>query len=126
MKIDLTKKFVDLDDKVLGAERECCVLLPAGGFARNAQGQHKTQMVPTPNEVTDLKTVCCISLLAQFEGDAADGAEKYKRFQAVQEFQKAKDSIELSAEQITMIKELISKSFTTLVMGQAFDMLEGK
>ncbi len=80
-------------------------------------------MVPTPNKKLELKEICIQSLLSNIPDDQTD---KYKKYKLFKKFHEANNKIDLESEEITLVKELIGKVYGTLVMGQAYDMLEGK
>ena len=122
MEIKLNKDFIGLDGKVMNSEKECCILKPDGTIAES-NGSVVTTTVPTPDKKLELKKVCINALLANIPDDQTDKYEKYKLFQ---KFHKANSKIELESGEITMLKELIKKFHETLIMGQAYDMLEGK
>lgn len=73
-----------------------------------------------------LKDVIFNSILAPVqEDDEKKKYEKYEIFKKVKEV--GKDGIvDLKAEEITTVKKSIGKVQPPLVMGQAFDILEGK
>ena len=98
MKIDLTKNFID----------------------------HKGSLILDGDKPWTLKNVIGQSLLSTFQGDEKlEGQKKYQLYQLGLKLEK-ESSVELTAEEIALIKDRISKGFTVLVMGQAWDMLEGK
>lgn len=51
---------------------------------------------------------------------------KYNRYKLAQRIAGAEGEVELSAEEVSMLKDLIGKAYAPLVVGQAFDLLEGK
>lgn len=51
--------------------------------------------------------------------------QKMDKYRIFQKIEKANKEIELTAEEITMIKQLIGESKPPLIVGQAWDMLEG-
>ena len=72
----------------------------------------------------DFKTVCVNSLLAAHPNESPDGTEKLRRYDLAMQIYKDEKE-DLSAEEIVLLKELISKVFTTLVVGQVFKALDG-
>ena len=65
------------------------------------------------------------ALLAQYPNDQTSGAEKHRRYKlwfAV----KAGGLQDLTAEDIAMIKDLIGKGWAPLIVGQCWEMLEGR
>ena len=70
-----------------------------------------------------LRDVCVDSLLAVDKRETLDSEEKLKRYSlALGIFNGKKDS--LSAEDIVLLKELIGKYYSTLIVGQALPMLD--
>lgn len=73
-----------------------------------------------------LREVCINSLLISRQGDTADGKEKFARFELAKKISDG-DTVELVAEEIAKIKKLIGLLYlNALVVGRAFEMLEGK
>jgi hypothetical protein len=55
------------------------------------------------------------------------GEDKYKKYSFMRRIHGAKEPVELKSEEVSFIKKAIGDSlFTTLVVGQAWDLLEGK
>ena len=54
------------------------------------------------------------------------GMDKVKKYELAKRIHNAKDEVELSAEDISLIKERIGEVFPALIVGQVFDLLEGK
>lgn len=124
--IKLNKDFTDIDGKVMNAERECCVILDSGKFAHNSDGSLLTRSVPTPDEILTLKKVCVQALLADFAQEQIPSDEKYEKYKVFEKFHNANGKIELDAKEVVLVKKWVGKSWGTLVMGQAYDMLEDK
>lgn len=75
------------------------------------------------NEPLSLKTICVDALLVVDSREKLDGEEKIKRYILAQEiYQGKKDS--LSAEEVVLLKELIGRYYSTIVVGQVFPMLD--
>ncbi len=71
-----------------------------------------------------LSDVCVGALLSIDKQDAPSGVEKLRRYNlALEIYQGKKES--LTAEEVVLLKELIGNYFTTIIVGQAFQMLEG-
>lgn len=70
-----------------------------------------------------LSDVCVEALMAVDQKDPIDGMEKLKRYNLALDINKGKKD-SLSAEEIVLLKELIGKYFTTIIVGQALPMLE--
>ena len=120
--IKLDKDFLDIEGKVLNAEKECCIQKTDGTLAEK-DGNLIVVSVPTPDKKFRLKEVCIKSLLAEVKDDTTDKYEKYKLFK---KFHEANKEIDIDSGEIELVKGLIKKCYGTLVFGQAYEMLEGK
>ena len=100
MNIDISKNFVDLEGNIIKA----------------VTGKDAT-----------LKGVIIDALVANYEDEKnLSGEEKVKRWNLALELTKADNEIDISIENISMIKKLVGKAYGVLVVGQALNMLEGK
>jgi hypothetical protein len=82
---------------------------------------------PNDKEPTLLRGIAVTALLAQFEDERSlSGEDKLKRWELALKIKNGEDPIELSVEEISLVKKLIGKGFVVLVVGQAWKMLEGK
>lgn len=98
MKIDFTRKFTNFDGKTLTDEA-------------------------TKQELS-LGDVCISALLASDKSDVLDGKEKIVRYNLASEIHKGKES--LTAEEVVLLKDLIGKYFTTIIVGQALPLLDSE
>ena len=97
MKIDFTKKFTNFDGKPLVDQ--------------------------SSQKELSLGDVCVEALLAVDQKDPIDGVEKVRRYSLATEIYKGnKES--LSAEEAVLLKELVGKYFTTMIVGQALPFLD--
>ena len=53
------------------------------------------------------------------------GEEKVKRFDLAMQIHKSNGSIELTVENVSLVKKLVGEQYTPLIVGQAWRMLEG-
>ena len=65
------------------------------------------------------------ALLGNYPDEKIDGDEKAKRLKLALRIVDAKD-VDLKSEEIAKIKRLVGIAYAPLVVGQAFDMLEGE
>ena len=91
--------------------------------------QLKNHSVPLPQvpgtEDMTLKEVCLAALQANFDDEKQLSAtEKVARYSLATDIFKAKESIELASEEITLLKKLVGKGFTMLIVGQAYELLD--
>lgn len=71
-----------------------------------------------------LGSVAQDALLGTYADEGAlPGTEKFARYQLAQKLH-GQDAVDLSAEEIALIKKLIGKAWSALVVGRAFDALE--
>ena len=97
MKIDVTRTFTTLNGKEI----------------KNEEG-----------EIVTLRSIIANSLLAQYQDETnLSGEEKVKRWKLAQTVY-ADDIVNLSTEDIVLIKKLVGKSMVTLIAAQAWEMLE--
>lgn len=89
-------------------------------------GGQTMQDVDENKEVIDatLRTAIVNALLAPTKGQES-GVEKVKKYELAKKVYQV-DEVELSAEDITLIKSRIGDTFSSLIVGQCFEMLEGK
>lgn len=78
-------------------------------------------------KVLTLKKVAIEALQGVFEDEKSlSQEEKLKRFFLANDISKAKEPIEITSEQIVLIKQLVNKAYSTLVVGRVHQLLEGK
>jgi len=70
-----------------------------------------------------LNTVCANALIASPENNKVDGVEKVKRYELAKKIMGGGD-IDVSVEELALIKELLGTSYGVLVVGQAYKMLD--
>ncbi len=76
---------------------------------------------------TLLKNIACDILLAQLpEERDLSGEEKCKRFVLATRIFSNPKKIDLTIEEVAMIKKLIGRAYPPLVVGQSWNYLEGK
>lgn len=98
MKIDFSQTFKDLKGEVLKDKDAADALV-------------------------NLKDICHLSLLAPQASEKADGSKKVKMYQLAQKLN-VDGEIDLKAEEVVLLKEVIGKVCTTIIVGQAYEMLE--
>lgn len=99
MKIDFSKKFTNFNGEVL-------------------------KDAASDKEFT-LRDVCIESLLSVDKDSNIDGVEKAKRYNlALEIYQGKRESLE--AEDIVLLKQLVGKLYTPIIVGQALPLLEGE
>ena len=84
-------------------------------------GVDMSRMVDGKERDVLLRDVCENALLEDDRG--SDGGEKMKRFKLAEKIHLYED-VNLSAEDVTLLKELIGKLYGPLVVGQAYKILD--
>jgi hypothetical protein len=87
---------------------------------KNFKGEELTE----GNNPINLKDVITGALLMPEE--ATDGKEKAARYFMAQRVENSGDNWETTAEEITKVKELVGKFYTPIIVGQAYEILEGE
>jgi len=82
-------------------------------------------MVETVQDLT-LKLIAVRALLNIKEDDRTKAEEKYKRGKLAERIMESKDAVDLSAEEISMLKDLIGNSFAPQIVFKSFEMLDPK
>lgn len=79
-------------------------------------------------EVMTLRMVCAESLLTYFSDEMNIPAEeKHKRFKLAQRITMSQDEpVKLTVEELTLVKKLVGRLYGPVVVGPAFDLLEGE
>ncbi len=77
-------------------------------------------------EVT-LASIAVNALLTPYEDERnLSGDDKVKRFKLAQAIHDAQGEIEVTVEQVALLKSLIAKAYTPLIVGQAWAVLESE
>jgi len=85
----------------------------------------KGEPIKTDNgEIVTLTDVLTNSLLV--DKPSTQVKEMLKKFSLATKISNAKDVVEITAEEATMIKELLPIAYKTLVVGQVWSLLDGQ
>jgi len=77
--------------------------------------------------IADLQYFAVNALLAVFNDEQnLAGTEKVNRWQLAIKIKNSNDDTEFSVEDVALVKKLIGKAYSAVVVGQAWAMLEGK
>ncbi len=77
--------------------------------------------------IADLQHFAVNALLAVFNDEQnLAGTEKVNRWQLAIKIKNSNDDTEFSVEDVALVKKLIGKAYSAVVVGQAWAMLEGK
>jgi hypothetical protein len=66
------------------------------------------------------------SALYKVQPRSQEGGEAYKQYRLAERIEQAEGEIELQAEEIAQIKDVIGRLYIPLIIGQLYDILEGK
>jgi hypothetical protein len=75
-------------------------------------------------ETAVVRTALVNALLQPTDKDA--GIDKMKKYDLAMRIYSAKTLVELTIEECAMVKELVGKSFAPLVVGQLWNLLDGR
>lgn len=96
-------------------------------FGAEIMGVDKKAVEDEDKKPLILKKVCVNALLGNVPNENISGEEKYKRYKLFRRIDESVDGFaEVSAEEITLLKTLIGKFYLPLVVGRAYDALEGQ
>ena len=79
---------------------------------------------PQEFELLTLRDVIVNSLLGEFEGEKLTGEDKLERYKLAVKIQESKTEIDLPSKEVVRIKDLIGKSWSPLISGQAWELIE--
>jgi hypothetical protein len=71
-----------------------------------------------------MRDVCINSLLTPVQGD--DEKLKWEKYEIFKKLRDATDEVELKLEELNIVKKAVGKLQPPLLMGQVWEMLEGK
>lgn len=92
---------------------------------RKFTGPEGNVITTEAGEEITLQDVLTRSMLGDYPDETRlSGDEKYTRYQLGMKLNAAKDSIELTIEQLALCKSMVAKMYGVLVSGQSWDMLE--
>lgn len=132
MKINFKQEFLDLmsknEDQTLFQATKECVVVDENNIPKrpkdNPKGYMITRIVLEDEKIT-LKDVSLNVLFSEREDEKIDGKEKAEKFALGMKIRSSKDGIvDLKVDEITKIKLLIEKSYSTMFVGQADKFLE--
>lgn len=113
MKIDFDKEIVDLDGKPIKETRQ---MVREDGVVVTME----------TDEIRTLKSVCRFALSWTFNDEKVEGDEKFKRFSLAERIVTATGPIDVKVEEIALLKSLIGKAFGPVIVGRAYQILEGE
>jgi len=95
-------------------------------YMRNAQGfivSNEKDKEGNPIKLVRNLKETCVNLLANAQEENEEGTKKLDKFMLAQRIQLSKGAIELKAEDILMIKEVVGKYESPIIVGQVYKAL---
>ena len=94
-------------------------------FNQEIMGLDDKAIKDETQNVFTLKKAVLTALVSNFEDERTlSGEEKLKRWELALKIKNASDPVSLTVEDVAEIKKLVGKLYGTLVVGQAYKMLE--
>ena len=84
----------------------------------------KGETLKDKEEELTLKNVSINALLGNYKDENIDGNEKLKRFMMATRISEATGEIELENDDITLVKNMIAKGYSTVVTARAWQILD--
>lgn len=84
----------------------------------------KESDAPDAKPVT-LGFVAIEALLIDDPQARVSGSDKMKRYRLAQEISKLKEALDITVEDVALIKDLIGKKFSANIVGPAYDLIDG-
>jgi hypothetical protein len=73
-----------------------------------------------------LRSVSVSSLLAAYPDEQGlGGDEKFRRWELASKIKNGTDPVEVTVDEVALVKKLIGKAYAPIIVGQAWKMLEG-
>ena len=120
-KVNMSYKFRALNGKPISRDT---------GETRKIMKDGKQVEEPITTDL-DLKHICVDALFNPELGVdgrpvQVEGQEKFDRYYLASRLYSSNGIVELKSEQITLLKDLIGKGYGPIIIGQAWEALEGK
>ncbi len=122
MKIDFNQNLNGLDGKPLENPVKFRMNEKGDGLAIGENGQP----IVIQKEPIQLATVCINALMSNKQGENVDGVEKVSRYILAMKIRQSNGPIDVTAEEVSKIKILLGEFMGTLIVGSAWEILEGK
>jgi len=124
-KVKLKEKIKQLDGKPVKWRVPGSPIIPGIEELEKMSKVELIEIITSAKEKeVDLKMVCTTALLGSYGDERIDGYEKSERGGLAQEIYNAIQEIDLSSEQITLLKMVIGKAFGPLVVSKAYEILD--
>ncbi len=115
MKINLDVVFKDFENEDVKKQ-----------IVKEVDGPDGKKVVETKDVPLTLRIVCTDALMSMPKNpDSFTGDQKVERYELAKRIYEG-GTIDLEAEQVALLKRLIGENYVPLIVGPAFEMLEGK
>lgn len=91
-------------------------------FSTVLRGLDSSPLMHDGNEFT-LAIACVNALLAQYADEQASGDEKMQRWTLARKLWRAAE-VSVTSEEIVMLKKLVGRAFSPIVVGRVYEMME--
>jgi hypothetical protein len=129
MQIDVTKAITNYDNTpLLGPDglKASDAIVHLASLQASISAQDLANAIEAVSVPLTLREVCCGALMGVYKDETElAGQEKTRRWCLARKVYED-DAPDLQAEDVTVLKELIAKRYSTAVVGRAWQMLEGK
>ena len=126
MKINLKSKIKDENGNNLGEKITCLVVDEKGKYQTQEDGSPVVVIKTNHKSASTIKDMILPSLLNENVEPKLTLKDKSERYRVWSLINISKTSVELTAEEITIVKKAVSDTQPILVMGQIHDLLEKK
>lgn len=126
MKIQLDQKLKDAKGRFFGEKIQCLVLNVDKELVKRSDGNYLTMSIDHEDFKRTLRNVIEESLLYENPKSPLSGKTKNERYKLWQKVSQAVEQVDLTANEITTIKECIGDIQPILITGQCEELLEGK
>lgn len=72
-----------------------------------------------------LNSLCVNALLNEYQGEMLSGTQKLERYKLAKRLHANESEAEITVEEAALIKELIAKAYSPLIVGNVYAALEG-
>jgi len=94
-------------------------------MSQTLKGAKKEEIKSPEGEVLLLRDICCSALLSPIGDEKVTPDQKRLRYKLWKKIDTDEEAVELTSKEITLLNDCIGLNYTTIIVGQTFDMLEG-
>ena len=100
------------------------MLIKVDTLLKTMDGQVMKDMVDGEAVDATLRMAMVNAVLSPIEKES--GMDKVKKFNLAKKIHDAESEVDLTVEEVSLVKERIGEVFPVLIVGQVFNLLEGK